>query len=403
MSSSLKSLEINLWPYEIGSNYDQSYLTHSIFRYFGKLPPVLTGQLIEEYAFSISDNPVVWDPMCGSGTTLVECQKRGIQSVGVDANDIAVLASKVKTSPLDSDRASKALTGFRDRFDRYIEHEQRVGYADPAENSSQLETWHQYIPGFRNRDKWFRGHAQHSLAVCREWIEEHRAQDDIYNFLLLSWLGIIRKVSNASVRPGRIFHDHDKEEQPVFSLLLKRLEKNLDTFTEIPDGHFDPPPNILKGDARSIPLPKECDPEFAILHPPYFALYRYSSDVLRFELEWSDFSRKTIRRSEIEEGFKTTNPDLMYDYIDDLTECIENVSSQMANSSIISLVIGNSTLSEKQLPIIETLLDRLSTTSIVCSEIIERPINHAQANYHKSANPSINSDSDYILILEVSA
>ena len=39
----------------------------------------------------------VLDPFCGSGTTLVECKKRGIQSFGIDANPSSYFASAVKT------------------------------------------------------------------------------------------------------------------------------------------------------------------------------------------------------------------------------------------------------------------------------------------------------------------
>ncbi len=37
------------------------------------------------------------DPFCGTGTTLVECKKIGIPSVGVERNPLAVFASRVKT------------------------------------------------------------------------------------------------------------------------------------------------------------------------------------------------------------------------------------------------------------------------------------------------------------------
>jgi SAM-dependent methyltransferase len=39
----------------------------------------------------------VLDPFCGTGTTLVECMKRGIASVGVDANPSSCFAARVKT------------------------------------------------------------------------------------------------------------------------------------------------------------------------------------------------------------------------------------------------------------------------------------------------------------------
>ena len=39
----------------------------------------------------------VLDPFCGAGTTLVECMKRGIDCVGVDANPSSCFAATVKT------------------------------------------------------------------------------------------------------------------------------------------------------------------------------------------------------------------------------------------------------------------------------------------------------------------
>ena len=47
---------------------------------------------------SIGPNHVVLDPFCGAGTTLVQCKKLGIPSVGIDANPVCKLASQVKTN-----------------------------------------------------------------------------------------------------------------------------------------------------------------------------------------------------------------------------------------------------------------------------------------------------------------
>jgi hypothetical protein len=46
--------------------------------------------------FNASKKTLVLDPFCGTGTTLVECKKNGIPSIGFEANPIALLASQVK-------------------------------------------------------------------------------------------------------------------------------------------------------------------------------------------------------------------------------------------------------------------------------------------------------------------
>ncbi|MBS1252776.1 MAG: hypothetical protein MAG451_01818 [Anaerolineales bacterium] len=51
---------------------------------------------------------LILDPFCGTGTTLVECKKLSIDSVGIDANPASVLASQAKTDwSLDADLISQ--------------------------------------------------------------------------------------------------------------------------------------------------------------------------------------------------------------------------------------------------------------------------------------------------------
>jgi DNA modification methylase len=47
--------------------------------------------------FQVGPGDCVLDPFCGTGTTLVECKKRGIPSVGMEPHPVAHLASAVKT------------------------------------------------------------------------------------------------------------------------------------------------------------------------------------------------------------------------------------------------------------------------------------------------------------------
>ncbi len=55
--------------------------------------------LVREYLarFALTPRQTVLDPFCGTGTVLVECKKRGVPSMGVEANPVAHFASRVKT------------------------------------------------------------------------------------------------------------------------------------------------------------------------------------------------------------------------------------------------------------------------------------------------------------------
>lgn len=67
---------------------------HDWYRFVLSFPP----HLVRDYAcrFGLSPGQTVLDPFCGTGTTLVECKKRGLASVGVESNPMAHFASAVK-------------------------------------------------------------------------------------------------------------------------------------------------------------------------------------------------------------------------------------------------------------------------------------------------------------------
>ncbi len=67
---------------------------HDWYRFVLSFPPHLVRDYLERLGVSPTDT--VLDPFCGTGTTLVECKKLGIASVGIESNPMAHFASSVK-------------------------------------------------------------------------------------------------------------------------------------------------------------------------------------------------------------------------------------------------------------------------------------------------------------------
>jgi hypothetical protein len=62
---------------------------------------------------------LVFDPFCGTGTTLVECMKRGVASVGLDASPFSCFVSRVKTNhAINADRLFGCIPDIRWEFER---------------------------------------------------------------------------------------------------------------------------------------------------------------------------------------------------------------------------------------------------------------------------------------------
>lgn len=91
-----------------GSNtiLDEDRPIHDWYRFVLAYPPHLVRDYLTR--FGVEPGQTVLDPFCGTGTTLVECKKHGIGSIGLEANPMAHFASHVKT---DWSPDAVALTG----------------------------------------------------------------------------------------------------------------------------------------------------------------------------------------------------------------------------------------------------------------------------------------------------
>lgn len=67
---------------------------HEWYRFVLSFPPHLVRDYLDR--FGIGAGKVVLDPFCGTGTTLVECKKQGVASLGIEASPMLAFASRVK-------------------------------------------------------------------------------------------------------------------------------------------------------------------------------------------------------------------------------------------------------------------------------------------------------------------
>ena len=144
------------------------------------------------------------DPFCGSGTTLVECQRRGLRAVGVDLNPIACLISKVKTSSLKAGFAATA-------------------NAVAADAASRGKSSKAHVPDLPRLDHWFTPEVQLALTGLTGAIAG--APSNQRNALRLALSSIVVRVSNqdsdtryAAVRKNVSMAD-------VFALFRRAAER----------------------------------------------------------------------------------------------------------------------------------------------------------------------------------
>ncbi|HEX4139520.1 MAG TPA: DNA methyltransferase [Candidatus Methylacidiphilales bacterium] len=90
---------LSLRPMEVvNSNTIQTsdFPIHSWYRFVLSFPPHLVRKYLD--TFHVTAGDLVFDPFCGTGTTLVEAKKCGFASCGCDAHPFTQLVSRVKTN-----------------------------------------------------------------------------------------------------------------------------------------------------------------------------------------------------------------------------------------------------------------------------------------------------------------
>ena len=118
------------------------YATHGLHEYRGKFFPQLVRALIN--IAQVPDNGIVLDPMCGSGTTLVETRLAGRTAYGLDMNPLSVFIARVKCQALalDVESLMGAYETLREALCTSPDQTTRKYFASlPRDDQAYLERW----------------------------------------------------------------------------------------------------------------------------------------------------------------------------------------------------------------------------------------------------------------------
>ena len=173
-------------------NYESRYLTHTFHKYAGKFIPNVPRWAMRKYLGR--SRSVVLDPFVGSGTTLVEALLHGHAAYGLDIDPLARLISKTKTTLLPESRLQEL----------------------PIRFETQLRkcTKGTHVPVTSNLSHWFTDEAIAELSRIREVVFSYRSEPDVFDFLLVCFSSIVRRVSNADNQTMKTYVSHTNPKEP---------------------------------------------------------------------------------------------------------------------------------------------------------------------------------------------
>lgn len=189
---------------------DTKSLTHCFHSYPAMMIPQIAGRLIDLYG---KNAHVLLDPYCGTGTSMVEANLRGVNAKGSDLNPLARLIASTKTCRLPMASIAPHMQRMRDKL---LAGGFGVLPATPA-------------PAFRNIDFWFPKDAQKKLAAIKFYIDQ-TADKNIQNFLLVVFSETVRECSytrNGEFKLYRMAEQRRKAFAPdVFGIFAAKMERN---------------------------------------------------------------------------------------------------------------------------------------------------------------------------------
>lgn len=237
-------------------------LTHCYHDYPARMIPQVAGKLLD--LFAAVDATLLFDPYCGTGTSLVEGLIRGLNVVGTDLNPLARLIAQAKTATPDSEEIDQQIT----KFNRFVLRAKSRILAESLD-----------IPGISRLEFWFKPYVIADLRLLKHFIDEI-ANERVRLFFQVAFSETVRESSNTRNEEFKLYRydtERLKKFNPdVFEIMGAKLKRNragLQKFLAIMRNFRHPPRacvydfNTVEGIPYDKVAPASVD--IVVTSPPY--------------------------------------------------------------------------------------------------------------------------------------
>jgi len=336
--------------------------THCFHNYPAMMIPQIANRLINLYGKKAKN---LFDPYCGTGTSLVEANLNGIEAIGTDLNPMARLIAEAKTNVIELQILDLYLKEFNDFL---------------LSLNFGIEKYNNIIaPDFKNIDFWFDKKTKEKLSNIKYFINKIK-DERVKKFFKVAFSETVRESSLTRNSEFKLYRMSEKQRErfnpDVFGRINNKLVRNriglknyiaaktINTKTNIYD--LNSSESIEKIDNESI--------DIVVTSPPYgdsrttVAYGQFS----RLSNQWLDIENASQIDNELmggkakpvkEIGVKiideTINMILLkdekrakdvYSFYEDYSKSIANVSSVIKKKGYACYVVGNRRVKDTTLP-----------------------------------------------------
>jgi site-specific DNA-methyltransferase (cytosine-N4-specific) len=356
--------------------------THCFHSYPAMMIPQVASRLLDRYGQKAR---LVLDPFCGTGTSLVEANLRGVSAVGVDLNPLACLIAQTKTTTINFKKLDLYLKDFNDFL-----FAERFNHGDSGVN----------LPKFPNIDFWFDKQIQRDLAKIKKYIGDVE-ETDVQNFFKVAFSEVVRESSwtrNGEFKLYRMTEEQRRRFQPdVFGSMEAKLARNRNGLQAFAVNKKSSQTTVHRKDSTETAFDEKFD--LVLTSPPYGdsrttvaygQFSRLSNQWLDFEnaasldnrllggktcKEKVKFESKVLRETlcKIAERDEKRNCEVASFYAD-YQKSINNVSQMVKTNGFACFVVGNRKVKSVNLPTDKITVDFFGENNFRHIETIVRNI-----------------------------
>ena len=304
---------------------------HRLHPYLGKFIPQLVEVFLKKY-FKKGDTVI--DLFSGSGTTLVEANVLGINSIGIELSPFNVLIQKVKTAKHNLSVVEKDI---KDALSRL----QDFSYKLQAGVVGNINTDSVYMK------EWFSETALQEILFYRNIIPDYQSRD-VLTVILSRAARSARLVPHyelarpkAPVKGKYWCIKHKRYCTPIQEAYKFIRRYSLDTierlkaFDKIRTDAF---VEIIQGDARTVKLPEDLQIDGVFTSPPYIGMIDYHEQH-RYAYELFNFPR--FDDLEIGSASKGKSHKAIKEYKESIIQVFKNIDKNLKSGANIFIVVND--------------------------------------------------------------